>query len=338
MRNNMSKNLFFSMLLNFIICWNAPLYASDIPPLIFPVACTYGQDCWAVNYLDVDPALQKAKDFKCSQKTYDNHHGTDIALGSIAQMNKGVNVIAAANGKVLRVRDGKNDQTKTYEDLENIRKNTKECGNGIIIDHGGGLQTMYCHLKQGSIIVKPDEKVTAGQVIAQIGQSGLAEFPHLHFGITHKGKIIDPFTGYSNQDGCGKMAAPLWAAGQNIAFDPTVIFNGGFLGHSPNFKDIEKGTQTSQSFITLSSEILVLWVGFYNIEHADKITLKIFAPDKTLYASHVEVARKSRTRQYYFLGKKTTAAPLQQGQYMGEITLERKSKKIKTEQFSVQIE
>lgn len=339
MLDNMSKKPLLTVFISFLLLGATPSsYANDIPPLIFPAACTYGKDCWAVNYLDVDPNQKNATDFKCSTKTYEAHHGSDFALGSIAQMNKGVNVVAAANGTVLRVRDGENDQTKTHEDLDDIRKSAKECGNGIFIDHGNGFQTMYCHLKQGSINVHPNDKVTAGQVIAQIGQSGLAEFPHLHFGITYNGKILDPFTGLSNQEGCGKEGKPLWADGQNIVFEPVAIFNGGFMAHAPDFKEIEKGTQTSQTPLPISSEALVLWTGFYNVENRDNVSLKINKPNGTLYAEEKIFVTKTRTRQYYFFGKKTKISPLERGQYTGTVSLERNGTAIKTREFIVLIE
>src|SRR3712207_7690329 len=50
-----------------------------------------------------------------------------------------------------------------------------ECGNGVVIGHGEGWETQYCHLANGSLQVKPVERVRAGQPIARIGLSGQTE-------------------------------------------------------------------------------------------------------------------------------------------------------------------
>jgi hypothetical protein len=54
-------------------------------------------------------------------------------------------------------------------------------GNHIILDLGGGVYAMYAHLIEGSLLVKPGDKVTDGQVIAKLGNTGNANASHLHF-------------------------------------------------------------------------------------------------------------------------------------------------------------
>ncbi|MGA7322949.1 MAG: M23 family metallopeptidase [Rhodomicrobium sp.] len=63
-------------------------------------------------------------------------------------------------------------------------------GNYVRIDHGGGLQTAYAHLKK--IKVKPGECVSKGEVIGSIGRSGIASSIHLHFEVIQNGRFIDP--------------------------------------------------------------------------------------------------------------------------------------------------
>ena len=120
-------------------------------------------------------------------------------------MNKGVDVLAARDGKVLRIRDGEDDKPKTAAHYQSIRNQNKDCGNGVIIDHSNGLQTFYWHLKQDSISVSIGDIVKKGDTIAQIGQSGFSEFPHLHFTVIWEGGQIDPFTAQLKDDGCGKF-------------------------------------------------------------------------------------------------------------------------------------
>lgn len=183
-----NQTLFVFFLTLFFFDISNPVFAKKnaAQHFFFPASCHYGENCWAVNYVDDNPAKGEASDFTCKQKTYDGHKGTDFAIPSITMMKKGVDVLAAADGTVLRVRDGEIDSLKNTAELDVIKKERKECGNGIIINHGAGLQTMYCHLKQSSISVRPGQPVNAGEKIAQIGLSGVTEFPHLHFQVLLK--------------------------------------------------------------------------------------------------------------------------------------------------------
>lgn len=54
-------------------------------------------------------------------------------------------------------------------------------GNYVVIDHRNGEFSAYCHLQDGSIRVKPGDKVQKGVVIAKVGNTGNSGAPHLHF-------------------------------------------------------------------------------------------------------------------------------------------------------------
>lgn len=62
-------------------------------------------------------------------------------------------------------------------------------GNYVVIDHGNGEYSIYAHLKQGSVNVKPGEKLNAGAIIGQVGSSGNSTEPHLHFQICDDANI-----------------------------------------------------------------------------------------------------------------------------------------------------
>lgn len=100
------------------------------------------------------------------------HNGIDLCRPG--GNSTGAPVVAAESGKVVYV---------GYESMG---------GNVIRIDHGNGIQTLYAHLKSGSICVKTGQYVTRGQQIAQIGSTGYVTGPHLHFEVRVNGNRVNP--------------------------------------------------------------------------------------------------------------------------------------------------
>ncbi len=97
-----------------------------------------------------------------------NHKGIDI------KCDTGVPVVAAADGTVI---------VATYNYAE---------GNYVVIDHGGGVVTLYMH--NSSLNVSVGESVAAGQQIACAGSTGVSTGPHCHFGVRVNGTYVDPLT------------------------------------------------------------------------------------------------------------------------------------------------
>ncbi len=63
-------------------------------------------------------------------------------------------------------------------------------GNATVVDHGGGLSTLYAH--QSKIIVSEGQEVKLGQVIGYVGCTGYCTGPHLHFETRENGTPVDP--------------------------------------------------------------------------------------------------------------------------------------------------
>jgi hypothetical protein len=67
-------------------------------------------------------------------------------------------------------------------DPQSIRKDPNALfGNYVVIAHADGTYSLFGHLQQRSVAVRVNERVARGQVIAKVGASGSAEFPHLHY-------------------------------------------------------------------------------------------------------------------------------------------------------------
>ena len=63
-------------------------------------------------------------------------------------------------------------------------------GNTVVIDHGGGMATLYAH--QSSIRVSVGQQVSAGDVVGLVGSTGMSTGPHLHFEVRLSGNPVDP--------------------------------------------------------------------------------------------------------------------------------------------------
>lgn len=95
----------------------------------------------------------------------------------------GADVLAVAGAIVSDIKDGIPENDPTSDKKAIPIDLTTVAGNYIILNLGGGKYALYAHLQPGSIRVKPNDKVRAGQLIALLGNSGQSDAPHLHFHI-----------------------------------------------------------------------------------------------------------------------------------------------------------
>lgn len=126
------------------------------------------------------PSIVPVKDFSIRQsgasvgmkinpfyKTVAMHNGMDLLAAS------GTPVLAGADGVVMKA-----------------VKNGKREGSSVAIDHKNGYVTVYNHL--GKIKVRKGQRVKQGEVIAEVGLTGMSFAPHLHYEVWYNGKVMDP--------------------------------------------------------------------------------------------------------------------------------------------------
>ncbi|MHA0284999.1 M23 family metallopeptidase [Mycobacterium sp. C3-094] len=91
----------------------------------------------------------------------------------------GTDVHAVADGPVVAVVDGMAEETP-FAAPKGLTLDQYP-GNHVVQDLGGGNYALYAHLQTGSITVKPGDRLTAGQSLAHLGNTGNTDAPHLHF-------------------------------------------------------------------------------------------------------------------------------------------------------------
>ena len=318
-----------------IILFFTPALAQDKPSFGLPIDCNINENCWIMNYVDMDLTDDNFKDPFCGPRGYDGHKGTDFAIRSKIEMDEGVRVLAAKAGTVEKIRDGEPDRFASAEDIEAVKEARKECGNAVLIDHGNALKTIYCHLKKESVAVETGQIVTAGDVIGEVGLSGMTEFPHLHFGILWEGAVIDPFTGQSNSQGCGAITQPLWDTSLNMNYTTTSLYHAGFSNSIPAIEDIDRGKK-NQTELKAEQPLLTFWFAAFGVQEGDFITMTITAPDGSVFAERDITQPKTRARQFYFVGKRTEDASLMSGIYTGTVEYRREKQNEQTESYRIE--
>lgn len=293
------------------ICSLAATSASGEFVLEFPLDCTLDETCFIQQFVDNDPSAI-ATDFACGSLTYDGHKGTDFALNSLAQQAAGVDVLAAAEGTIMGVRNDMDDILQITPNAPDV--SDRECGNGVVIKHIDGFETQYCHMAKGSITVSSGQTVQAGETLGKVGLSGQTQFPHLHVAVRKDGAVLDPF----DTDGaavCDDSHPSLWS--RPIATPAGGIINIGIAEGIPEFDAVKDGTANVN--VDSRGSAFVGWAHLFGTRKGDLLLIRMMGPKGEVLA-HEETIERTQARAFRASGKRTPAAGWPIGHYTLTVT------------------
>lgn len=304
----------------FAVLGFAPASAAD-PKLSLPIKCEPGVTCFIQHYFDHDPGTG-VQDHVCGSATYDGHDGIDIRLPSAADMTKGVAIVASADGTIKGARDGMRDLVVREAGGPQSVKGV-ECGNGVVVDHGDGFETQYCHMRNGSVAVKSGDSVVRGQKLGEVGISGAADFPHVHLTVRKNGAKIDPFTATGETQACSKDAAGsvgLWddAAAKAFGYTNGQAIQAGFASETTVADKVRSSDTSPVAAPTTTSPVLLFFASFINLRAGDEIVIEASGPGGFASDNRVPPLERDKAAYVAYAGKKLTAAAWVPGLYKGK--------------------
>jgi hypothetical protein len=328
---------------HWVLVWwvMTPALAHSAPPtLSLPIDCEIGKGCEVQNYVDHTRGAA-ASDFACGGRTNDGHKGTDFRIRDAAAMLNGVTVLAGADGVVKAIRDDMADTSIRNAGASGV--SGRECGNGVVLEHGDGWITQYCHLRRGSVRAKPGETVARGDVLGQVGLSGLTEFAHLHFEIRKDGVVVDPFNGGRIGEAAGPRCerldddGALWDARTRavLAYRPVAFLSGGFAGGPVTLDTVERAPPSAP---TSASPALVAYVRVLGVRAGDLETLTLTDPDGGAFGTKGPATIPAPKAQWLtFFGRKRKSPSWPLGLYNASYRLERDGRVLLEERFSIDL-
>ena len=285
-----------------------------------PIAGEQGKDYLIVNY--VDWKLIGFQDAFCGSKSYDGHEGTDFTLRSFAQMDSGVNVLAAGSGVVTFIID-------SIFDREKVSDISKGLGNYIAIRHPNGYYSYYGHLKKNSALVSIGDTVSAKQKIAQVGSSGNSTDPHLHFELWFDSLfVVDPFKGKCGND------TSLWIEPLEYDSSFNILEQGLYLRNVTINTLRERMESTLIRPYEITNQIgdtLTFWSHMKGVRKNDTLTIRWYDPDNQIYFSYD--FPNARDWWYYYFWSYITTENLVPGNWRLEVL--RNNSVISTDSFLV---
>lgn len=240
---------------------------ADPPALHLPVEGQVNEDFYLVSYMDVSAIPAATLDYTCGTKTFEGHSGVDLTLRSFSHMDEGVHVAAAARGVVSHVRDGLFDRNRDRDPARGL-------GNHVIVDHHGGLQTVYAHMRNGSVLVQEGAEVDVATRLGQVGSSGRSDHPHLHFEVRRDGTPVEPFKGL-----CGPETT-LWATPLPYQ-DEFQLIDAGVTRSELDLDAVTDPPERTETFTT-GDDRMWAWVQLANVPAGSLGRFELVSPEEEI--------------------------------------------------------
>jgi hypothetical protein len=310
--------LFMSVMIALAVLFFLPASARAFS-MELPVNCSGAELCAPQNYFDHDPSPAYA-DYVCGPLSYDTHTGTDIRI-SYADMERGVAVLAVADGVVRAVRDGEPEGEISRRGKASVKG--REAGNAVVVVHGKDFETQYSHLKRASVAVRSGQHVRTGQVLGMVGLSGVTEFPHLEISVRHQGRSVDPYMGLVS-GACGAPREALWSRAALhspvLAYRASGVLEAGFFDAPPTDSIALLRRHGWLEGRAGDPDVLVFGVQVFGPRSGDVWTLRLMGPDGQILAESHTTQERHQAQAMRYVGKKKRAA-WAPGRYRGEFRL-----------------
>jgi hypothetical protein len=312
--------MFMSMLLALAVLFLVPVSARAFS-MELPVNCSGAEFCAPQNYFDHDPSPAYT-DYVCGPLSYDTHTGTDIRI-SYADMERGVPVLAVADGVVRAVRDGEVEGEISLRGKGSVTG--REAGNAVVVVHGEGFETQYSHLKRGSVAVRSGQHVKTGHVLGLVGLSGITEFPHLEISVRHQDRPVDPYMGLVS-DACGGPREAIWSRGALhspvLTYRASGLLEAGFFNVPPKDSIALQRRHGWLEGRADDPDVLVFGVQIFGPRAGDVWNLRLFGPDGQILAESSTTQQRHQAQALRYVGKKRGTG-WKPGFYRGEFRLTR---------------
>ncbi|HSA07448.1 MAG TPA: M23 family metallopeptidase [Candidatus Gastranaerophilales bacterium] len=299
------------------------------PPieLKFPLSCQLEENCWIVNYPDIELSDNIA-DYMRGKIAYNNNKGVDIAVQTLLDVKNGAPVLSAQDGTVIFTRNNIDDNFPL--EIKKEQKSASFCGNSVVIEHNNGWKTVYCHLKKGSVKVKPGDFVNGGDKIAEVGFSGKTEFPHLYFAVLYDGKYFDPFSGYKlSEDGEKKNYKPFWSpfVQKKLIYRNVIVTNIGISSEEPTPENVKNGKYENIEIFN-DAPIIYLWISGFHFNKGDLIKISLKNPDQQKIVDDFSQVKSDNMEQLFSFKKLKTGDSWKSGVYSGKYEIARPGSKV----------
>ena len=224
----------------FILVSSMPLF----PQLVlwdWPLEYPFSDGAYIANYVDQGDTT----DYNFGHKTYFGHKGVDIGIGGFFPMDRGVRIVAVADGTI---------KTVDYSDPNDRGFGNNRgtgFGNKVILETADGRQITHAHMRFESAMVKVGEKVKRGQPLGFVGSSGNSSIAHLHIEDPNR----DPFFGPNNSVTSLWVSQPPYVGFIPAQFKALLIFTDEATGGDPDSIPVQNFNLLNSGGISVPAEI-----------------------------------------------------------------------------------